>query len=199
MNPTDTKERIIFSSFNLFFNKGYKDVSLQDISKSVGITKGGFYHYYKSKEELFIEMMEVCYFNYMESLIVYLKDKTTGFKEKLKKVMYFYYDEFATKMVSKDFEAGGFYVMLIDGLRKFDILRIRLKNLYKKIETAIKASIKNEINLGIIKEGTDADLLTFEILSLIEGSFILWIINNEINVKNKIEKVFNSIINRIYK
>lgn len=36
-----------------FLQKGYKDASLRNIVKSVGMTTGAFYGYYKSKEELF--------------------------------------------------------------------------------------------------------------------------------------------------
>ena len=36
-----------------FLEKGYKDASLRNIVKSVGMTTGAFYGYYKSKEELF--------------------------------------------------------------------------------------------------------------------------------------------------
>ena len=36
-----------------FLEKGYKDASLRNIVKSVGLTTGAFYGYYKSKEELF--------------------------------------------------------------------------------------------------------------------------------------------------
>ena len=36
-----------------FLEKGYRDASLRNIVKSVGMTTGAFYGYYKSKEELF--------------------------------------------------------------------------------------------------------------------------------------------------
>ena len=36
-----------------FLEKGYKDASLRNIVKSVGMTTGAFYGYYKSKKELF--------------------------------------------------------------------------------------------------------------------------------------------------
>lgn len=36
-----------------FLKKGYKDASLRNIVKSLGMTTGAFYGYYKSKEELF--------------------------------------------------------------------------------------------------------------------------------------------------
>jgi AcrR family transcriptional regulator len=197
MNPTDTKEKIIYAAFDLFFNKGYKDVSLQEISLAAGITKGGFYHYYKSKEELFIDMMNVCYFNYMNLLIQLLKDESFSFKDKLEKIMYFYYDEFASKMVSEKYEAGGFYIMLIDGLRRFEILKKRLRAMYKEIETALIQSIKKDIKSGILKNNIDPEAVIFEILAIIEGSFILWIIMGDMDVKGKMQKETNSILNRI--
>lgn len=197
MNPTDTKEKIIYAAFDLFFNKGYKDVSLQEISLAAGITKGGFYHYYKSKEDLFVEMMEVCYFNYMDELIKLLKDEKLSFKDKLGRIMYFYYEEFASKMVSEKYEAGGFYIMIIDGLRRFKILKKRLRVMYKEIEIVLIESVKAEIKSEIIKSSIDPEALIFETLAIIEGSFILWIIMGDMDIKGKMEKEMNSILNRI--
>ena len=51
-NPT-TLERIHQAAKTEFLRKGYKDASLRNIVKSVGMTTGAFYGYYKSKEELF--------------------------------------------------------------------------------------------------------------------------------------------------
>lgn len=48
-----TLERIHRAAKAEFLQKGYKDASLRNIVKSVGMTTGAFYGYYKSKEELF--------------------------------------------------------------------------------------------------------------------------------------------------
>lgn len=48
-----TLERIHLAAKAEFLEKGYKDASLRNIVKSVGMTTGAFYGYYKSKEELF--------------------------------------------------------------------------------------------------------------------------------------------------
>ena len=48
-----TLERIHKAAKAEFLKKGYKDASLRNIVKSVGMTTGAFYGYYKSKEELF--------------------------------------------------------------------------------------------------------------------------------------------------
>lgn len=49
---TDTRERIIITSRNLFSSHGFHGTSLHDILGAVGITKGAFYHYFSSKETL---------------------------------------------------------------------------------------------------------------------------------------------------
>lgn len=48
-----TLERIHQAAKAEFLEKGYKGASLRNIVKSVGMTTGAFYGYYKSKEELF--------------------------------------------------------------------------------------------------------------------------------------------------
>ena len=48
-----TLERIHQAAKEEFLNKGFQAASLRNIVKSVGLTTGAFYGYYKSKEELF--------------------------------------------------------------------------------------------------------------------------------------------------
>jgi TetR/AcrR family transcriptional repressor of nem operon len=44
--------------------KSFKDVTLNEILEKTRLSKGAFYYYYKSKEELFLEIIE-SYFSYM--------------------------------------------------------------------------------------------------------------------------------------
>ncbi|MHC5083283.1 MAG: TetR/AcrR family transcriptional regulator [Planctomycetota bacterium] len=50
--PTDTKQRILDTAANLFSSYGFGCTSIDDILTAVGITKGAFYHYFKSKDAL---------------------------------------------------------------------------------------------------------------------------------------------------
>lgn len=49
------KENITIAALRLFWLRGYKYVSLVDVARELGITKGGIYHYFSSKEELLRE------------------------------------------------------------------------------------------------------------------------------------------------
>lgn len=52
MSPEERKNQIIKTALELFKDKGYEDTPVSSIIEEAGISKGGFYHHYKSKEEL---------------------------------------------------------------------------------------------------------------------------------------------------
>lgn len=48
----ERKNEIIDTATSLFIEKGYDQCSVNDIINSIGIAKGTFYHYFKSKEDV---------------------------------------------------------------------------------------------------------------------------------------------------
>jgi len=57
-SATETRSRILNAAGNLFSSHGYCGASLDDIVVAAGITKGAFYHYFKSKEEVCIALLD---------------------------------------------------------------------------------------------------------------------------------------------
>jgi AcrR family transcriptional regulator len=54
----DTRYNILKGALQLFLQKGYKDVSYQDLVKKTGLSKGAIYHYFGSKEDLLVAVLE---------------------------------------------------------------------------------------------------------------------------------------------
>ncbi|WP_299782378.1 TetR/AcrR family transcriptional regulator [uncultured Formosa sp.] len=52
-----TKQLIIDKAFNLFYKNGFKTTSIDKIMKETSLSKGAFYHHYKSKKELGLEVI----------------------------------------------------------------------------------------------------------------------------------------------
>lgn len=48
----DLKQKIMDAAWELFYQKGYDDTTVNDIIKKAGTSKGGFYYYFKAKDEL---------------------------------------------------------------------------------------------------------------------------------------------------
>jgi len=55
-NPQERKKEFLDIARKLFFTKGYAQTSVDEIIKAVGLSKGSFYYYFKSKEDLLNEL-----------------------------------------------------------------------------------------------------------------------------------------------
>jgi len=49
---SDTKSRIVSSAWKLFYEQGYDNTTIDDIIEDSHTSKGSFYHYFKSKDDL---------------------------------------------------------------------------------------------------------------------------------------------------
>mgnify|MGYP006132008237 CR=1 FL=1 len=56
--PQKTRAAIVKSGLKLFGSRGYHGTSVGDIATAAKITKGAFYHHFKSKEELLVLIHE---------------------------------------------------------------------------------------------------------------------------------------------
>jgi AcrR family transcriptional regulator len=52
MNTRTTREHIVEAADRLFYEKGYDHTSFADIARDVNISRGNFYHHFKSKDEI---------------------------------------------------------------------------------------------------------------------------------------------------
>lgn len=66
MNKVTTKEKIIEAASKLFWEKSYQSVSVDVICQESGIKKGSFYHFYESKEEVALAVLEFLWKNTKE-------------------------------------------------------------------------------------------------------------------------------------
>jgi len=54
----DTRSSILAAAAEVFSEKGFYESGIDDICSQAGITKGAFYHHYRSKQQLMMELME---------------------------------------------------------------------------------------------------------------------------------------------
>lgn len=52
------KNELLDTAQELFFTKGYKQTSIESIIKKIGVAKGTFYYYFKSKEDLMDKLVK---------------------------------------------------------------------------------------------------------------------------------------------
>jgi TetR/AcrR family transcriptional repressor of nem operon len=55
---TDTRQRLIDSARDLIYTRSYTDVGVQEICDRAGVRKGSFYHFFPSKRDLTLAMLD---------------------------------------------------------------------------------------------------------------------------------------------
>lgn len=71
----ETRSKILASAIKLFSTRGFNAASVDDICTDAGISKGAFYHHFKSKQDLFLALLDV-WLQTIDNAIEASKDKT---------------------------------------------------------------------------------------------------------------------------
>ena len=151
----DSREHILKTAFELFMQKSFKEVTMKEIVTKTGLSKGAFYHYFESKEQLFMEIIDHSFAGFMtvpfdtfshESLKRFCADYLKSISDKAE----------TSFVENKDLDAN-FYFLIFDAVRmipdfkrKMDVMaENELKSWVKIIRIARK---KGEINPAMTDE-----------------------------------------------
>lgn len=52
------RKELLMKSFDLFAQKGYSSITMRQLAQEVGVSTGTLYHYFPSKEALFLQLVE---------------------------------------------------------------------------------------------------------------------------------------------
>ena len=86
-DPEIRKKEFIDAALELFSTKGFDETSVTDITKRVGVSHGAFFYYYKSKDDIIGDVIDVL----LEMNARFVKgladDRDMSAKEKLKAIV----------------------------------------------------------------------------------------------------------------
>src|SRR5215470_92861 len=90
----ETRRRILESARRLFNDRGLADVSIADVMEGAGLTPGGFYRHFKSKDELYAEAVR--WFLCEEAPKPWQRPRRNGHKPRAERIVdsYFSLDHF---------------------------------------------------------------------------------------------------------
>lgn len=161
-----SRKHILKTAMELTVEKGFSQVSIQDICQKAGVSTGAFYHYFKSKEEIVLAWYEGSDARYREEVIpAVMADEHKSMSEKIEKYLFemaFYAEENGVENITQLYRAqlGVDNTSFIYGARA---LPDGLLNLI--LEGQEKGEISGEINAEQIKE---------ELLIIMRGSILHW-------------------------
>jgi AcrR family transcriptional regulator len=150
----ETKEHIMNVALKLFLQKNYKEVTMKEIVKKTGLSKGAFYHYFESKEKLFLEVINN-FFSYVINVDFndYSRESLHQFytdcNDKLDTLSFnFNKDE---EEAEKNFFNMNFFFLIFDALKLFPEFREKMEDYHERELKAWMDIIKQAKKTGEIK------------------------------------------------
>jgi TetR/AcrR family transcriptional repressor of nem operon len=72
----DTKQRLLDTAQKLFYARSYEDVGVQEICREADVKKGSFYHFFPSKRDLTLAMLDESWTEFRETVlpVVFVRD-----------------------------------------------------------------------------------------------------------------------------
>ncbi|HEX7064448.1 MAG TPA: TetR/AcrR family transcriptional regulator [Bacillales bacterium] len=184
------KDQIIDQSIQLFESKGFSETSIQDIADALGATKGTFYYYFPSKEQLLMDIHST----YIDELL-----------RKQREILESVGKDCKTKL----FEMIGLTIKQIEpNGRRAKIFFREMMNLKEENQAVIKRKRKEfRLNLQkMIEQGMDngefrkdlrADMVTFAILGMCNWSYNWFKPNGPVSDQELVELYVDTLLKGI--
>ena len=156
----EARKRIIDGAMKTFFKLGYQKAKMTDIGKTLGVSKGAIYQYFKSKEELFIEVFDLLITQRRTKILEYLEK--TGL-EGIKSEKYF-----ELYLIAQN-ASLAFNVDLISEFLTNERLNENVSRFCTQAVTNTELLFEAYKQKGIIKKDVDSRKKAFEMLGMLEG------------------------------
>ncbi|WP_378956171.1 TetR/AcrR family transcriptional regulator [Pelosinus sp. sgz500959] len=186
-----TKDNIMIAALRLFLLRGYRNVSLVDVANEIGITKGGIYHYFKSKEELFHSVIDYL-FDHFEIKYAELFSKENSFRGILEFMLGGEQEVYIRRLLNikdGDYRASNANLAL-EIMHNFPEIQDRIDHGQLELKEKIKEKLENAQNAGEIRQDLDAHILAMIILSISSG---LNILGNHLNTPVMHKQIIDSL------
>lgn len=85
-NESDGRERVLREAHALFIERGFAEVSMQQIADAAGMTKASLYYHFRDKEDLFAHVVQHEGARIIQGVTAEL-DGVEGFPEQLKRIV----------------------------------------------------------------------------------------------------------------
>lgn len=166
----EMRAKIQSTALSLFNQEGFENVSVEEIAQAVGCSVGNIYHYFKSKDELAIQVTQMVDQAYTELEEAYLADKTASGRDKLL--------DFVGKSLEISARDEVLYKAFVHGLRypEQGVLQKSDKRVYYRLLRELVDQCQQE---GSIHPSRDPDEVVEDLVVLHRGTLFEWRIYRE--------------------
>ena len=179
------KEQILRSAFDCFSERGFEIVTMEEIAKEAGLSKGAVYWYFKSKDELILELIRN--WNKASENILY----KLALECSLEELLYKY-----PAYIIKEMDLKNHYKLLFHlWARSIDNKEVyrHMSESYGEWKEKAVEFIKSGITRKIFRADLNAEVFADTVDGLFNGLMVQW----HLDKKMDFEKCWNTAIDRL--
>ena len=171
----DRRGQILEIALQLFAENGYHKTKVSDIVREAGVAQGTFYWYFKSKEEIALEIIKTGQNKLLEVVSQGYRQKGGAIQDAVA----------ASEKLFADFltfsqENKPLMEIILKGIETEDSVKAAIIDTRHKLEDAFQNNIKRATELGILPV-KDPSIQSAMLMSLLEGTLARWLFSSSFN------------------
>lgn len=169
MKKKDTRSEIIRIGTELIAHHGYNATGIEMVLKEAGVPKGSFYHYFRSKEEFGLAVMDLFADKYKQRMTALLQDTAIPPLGRIRTLLEGSLERFSRNQCTKGCLIGNLGQEMADQNERF---RARLDEIFAGWRTLFASCLRDAQQSGALRADCDCDALASFILSGWEGAIL---------------------------
>lgn len=160
-----TRETILRSAFNTFFERGYAESSLTVIAENAGVTRGAIYWHFKDKNELYREVVKIALNRADVVKYAYNLPENLSYKDRMVSLFLFAQDNRDVDFVYKTINLVSVYGEFDD---LFEMIKLNKINLFRYFVEETRMHIR----IAKLRDVMSPEFYASDLYLIFEGLFL---------------------------
>ncbi len=161
----ERKEQILNAALMVLVEKGYESSRVDDIVEKAGLSKGAIYWYYKSKKEIYLDLVNFWVFRY-SAVLNHIVEEDAPPAQQLQDLFQYFIDQYESD--PEPFKVLAEFWSMVGKDKDF---KEKLQKVYSNFQQLVETIIENGVNDGHFKK-VDVKITALSIMVNIES--IIW-------------------------
>ncbi len=170
---SDARERIIQTSIELFHARSFDAVGVAEICKEAGVVKGSFYHFFESKDDLALAVIDTLAEGGRALFETYFAPQIPPL-ERFEGWFNHFYEEFrGMKAETGCIHGCPFGNLAAELSTRSEAIRNRLADVYEGLGTAFQTSLDEAVAQGDLPDTVDTQLAAQTLVVMMQGLSVI--------------------------
>jgi AcrR family transcriptional regulator len=166
----DRREKILLKALELYMVEGYSNVSITDLQAALNMGRGTLYYYFKDKDDLFQEVVDVYLIRPKQRALDRVKEGA-NISDMINAMLY-YLDQlrdFYDQVENKNINTSNVVNVMFYAYSKFPELYKKARRLYDHEFSLWTQAIKNSMRAGVVRGDVHIETIAHMFVHIKDG------------------------------